>query len=101
TVKQRVCRPTVEEVIAVDPTEAVRSSDIMRLLRERFSIVHRADFGGTLLQFLLADIAGNFSPEDDADVALMRLLIQYEATLIAESVIPSDFTFIIARKKPN
>ena len=65
----------------------------MGLIEERFEIVYRADFGGTLLQFVLADIAGNFDPADPKDVAMIDLVCLYEKTLIDEGVLPSDFVY--------
>ena len=66
----------------MDPSESVRSDEIMGLVGERFEIVYRADFGGTLLQFVLSDIAGNFDPADPKDVAMIDLVCLYEQTLI-------------------
>ena len=55
--KNEVVRPNEREVYRVDPSESIRSDEIMGLIDERFEIVYRADFGGTLLQFVLSDIA--------------------------------------------
>ncbi len=92
-------RPSVEEVIRADPSEAARSAEILGLLEGHFEIVYRADFGGTLLQFALADIVGNFDPDDATDRALLESLILLEETLIDEKVISSDFTFVVARRR--
>ena len=70
----------------------------MGLIEERFEIVYRADFGGTLLQFVLSDIAGNFDPADPKDVAMIDLVCLYEKTLIDEGVLPSDFVYLVARR---
>jgi hypothetical protein len=75
----------------------VRSDEIIGLIEERFEIVYRADFGGTLLQFVLSDIAGNFDPADPKDVAMIDLLCLYEKTLIDKGVLPSDFVYLVAR----
>lgn len=71
----------------------------MELVRERFEIVYQADFGGTLLQFVLADIAGNFDPADQRDVALVDLICLDEMTLIEQGVLPSDFTYVVAKAR--
>jgi hypothetical protein len=81
-----------------NPSEAVRSAEIVPLIRQRFEIVQQTDFGGTILHMLLSDIVGNFDPESEADVTIVRLLCYLEKTLIAEGVLPSDFTLIVARK---
>jgi hypothetical protein len=95
-VRKDVRRPAEKDVYRIDPSESIRSDEIMGLVRERFEIVHQADFGGTLLQFVLADIAGNFDPYDAGDVALVNLICLYEMTLIEHGVLPSDFTYVVA-----
>ena len=99
--KDEVVRPNEKEVRRVDPSESVRSDEIMGLIEERFEIVYRADFGGTLLQFVLADIAGNFDPADPNDVAMIDLLSLYEQTLIDEGVLPSDFVYLVAKRRAS
>jgi SAM-dependent methyltransferase len=98
-VKTDVQRPPAKEVRAVDPSESIRSDEIMGLIEERFEIVYRADFGGTLLQFVLSDIAGNFDPAEPRDVALIDLICLYEQTLIEHGVLPSDFTYVVAKAR--
>ncbi|HVH25122.1 MAG TPA: hypothetical protein VM818_00135 [Vicinamibacterales bacterium] len=96
-----VQRPTVAQVVAVDPSEAVRSADILPVLERSFEIVYRANLGGTLLQFLLADIVGNFRIDVAHDAALIQFLILFEEILIAEKIIPSDFVMVVARPHPG
>jgi len=98
-VKDEVVRPREQEVQRVDPSESIRSDEIVGLIEERFEIVYRADFGGTLLQFVLADIVGNFDPADPDDVAMIDLVCLYEQTLIDEGVLPSDFTYVVAKAR--
>lgn len=98
-VKTEVQRPPEKEVRRVDPSESIRSDEIMSLIEERFEIVYKADFGGTLLQFVFADIAGNFDPADPRDVALVDLICLYEETLIEHGVLPSDFTYVVAKAR--
>ncbi len=97
--KDEVLRPNAKEVKRVDPSESIRSDEIMGLLEERFETVYKADFGGTLLQFVLSDIAGNFDPADPRDVALVDLICLYEETLIEHGVLPSDFTYVVAKAR--
>jgi SAM-dependent methyltransferase len=98
-VKRSIERPAVEVVAAADPSEAVRSGEILSLMDVYFDVLYRADLGGTLLQYLLADIAGNFRAEDPRDRALLELLALFEETLITERVIPSDFVLAVARPR--
>ena len=48
---------------------------------------------------MLADIAGNFDPADPKDVAMIDLVCLYEKTLIDEGVLPSDFVYLVARRR--
>jgi SAM-dependent methyltransferase len=100
-VKEQVQRPAVDQVVTVDPSEAVRSADILPVLERSFEIVYRANLGGTLLQFLLADIVGNFRVDVPHDAALLKFLILFEETLIKEAIIPSDFVMAVARPYPG
>lgn len=99
TVKRKVVRLEADDVYRIDPSESVRSDEIMELIEERFEIVYRADFGGTLLQFVLSDIAGNFDPADPKDVAMIDLVCLYEKTLIERGVLPSDFVYLVAQRR--
>jgi 2-polyprenyl-3-methyl-5-hydroxy-6-metoxy-1,4-benzoquinol methylase len=94
-VKERFERTPPEEIARVDPSEAVRSDEIVATLESRFEVLYRADYGGTLLQFLLADIAANFHEGDPREVALLDLMALFEEVLIVERILPSDFAFFV------
>jgi hypothetical protein len=98
-VRTDVHRPAEKDVYKVDRSESSRSDEINGLVEERVEIVYKADFGGTLLQFVLADIVGNFDPAEPRDVALLSLICFYEQTLIKEGVLPSDFTYVVAKAR--
>jgi SAM-dependent methyltransferase len=98
-IKTGVCRPSVEDVIREDPSEAVRSADIPRLLRRYFRIETRVDYGGTLLYPLLEYIVGNFDASREDDVAILRLLSHLEDELIRDGILQSDFAFFVARRR--
>jgi SAM-dependent methyltransferase len=91
--------PTPAAVRAADPSEAVRSAEIPAILERHFQIVERNDFGGTLLQFLLHGIAGNFRAEDPDSLRVLSMLFAIEDTLIDVKDLSSDFTVIVARPK--
>ena len=96
--KQSVERPTIEFMNGYDPTEAIRSADIIPELEKQFEIVERRDFGGTLLHLVLDNIAGNLSESEEGKTILRRLFAE-EQRLIDSGEIDSDFTLLIARKK--
>lgn len=92
--------PTARSVIAVDPSEAVRSAEIVPLLRQHFDIVEYKPLGGTILQFLLADIARNFQ-RDEAGARLLEMLFAIEDALLDAGHLESDFAYIVAAPKRN
>jgi len=96
-VRGKVNLPTVSSVAAIDPSEAVRSADIMPTLREYFEIMEYRPLGGTILQFLLADIAGNFETEEGR--RLLQMLFAIEDTLMQTGDLSSDFAYIVAQPK--
>ena len=98
SVKQSVERTTIEFMNGYDPTEAIRSADIVTELEKQFEIVGRRDFGGTLLHLVLDNIAGNLSDSDEGKKILRNLFAQ-EQRLLGSGEISSDFTLLVARNK--
>ena len=98
-VKWTVPKIVGAEMAVDDPTEAVRSAEIMPLLRERLEVIEYRPYGGTLLMPLLDDIAGNFEPDKPAAAELLHMLFAIEDALIAAGEIESDFAFVVAKKR--
>ncbi|MGH7411517.1 MAG: class I SAM-dependent methyltransferase, partial [Candidatus Methylomirabilis sp.] len=98
-VKDRLIRPAVEAVKAIDPSEAARSGEIVGLLRRHFEIVEMKELGGTILHPLMDSIAGNFDPEKEEDRRWLEWLFQAEDAVLADGTLASDFAVIVARKK--
>jgi SAM-dependent methyltransferase len=91
--------PSAREVIAADPSEAIRSEEIVGVIQGDFDIIEKNDWGGNLLQFLLSGIVGNFSTEDELSQAVLRMLINIEDVLLECGEFKSDFAHIVARRK--
>jgi len=96
--KTTISRPTLDHMNKVDPSEAIRSQEIIRVIEQNFSVIERIDFGGTLLHMLLHSIVNNFNASNEDDIAILRLLGYIEQVLIDESALTSDFAFIVAKK---
>lgn len=96
--RNSVDRPTIEAMNDYDPTEAIRSRDIIPVLTEYFEIVEQRDFGGTLLHIVLDNIAGNLSQSEEG-IAVLRELMAEEARLLEAGELDSDFTLLIARQR--
>jgi ubiquinone/menaquinone biosynthesis C-methylase UbiE len=80
-----------------DPTEAVRSSEIVALTRGMFDLLEFKPFGGTLLHMLLQDILGNFNPADETDCCVLRLICHLEWKLITTGALSSDFAYFVGQ----
>jgi SAM-dependent methyltransferase len=91
--------PDPVDVAAADPSESIRSGDIIECVRAHFDIVEWNPCGGTLLQFLLGNIMGNFREDDSASLRVLQMLFDIEDTLIEAGEISSHFATIIARPK--
>jgi 2-polyprenyl-3-methyl-5-hydroxy-6-metoxy-1,4-benzoquinol methylase len=91
--------PNPVEVEQADPSEAVRSSEILKVVHERLDVVVQHDIGGTLLQFLLHGIAGNFRSDDPGSLAILDMLFRIEDALIDSGDLQSDFALIVARRR--
>ena len=99
--KSDYVRMPIEHWNTVDPSESIRSDEIVPVLEGIFDVVLRADYGGTVLMLLLEHIVHNFDPEDEKDIEVVRLLTRAEEALIRQNVMPSDFTMIAARKRSS
>ena len=97
-VKSRVTRQPIANMNAVDPTEAIRSADIIPLMRRYFEVIEKVDYGGTLLDLILEEIAGNFKDTGE-DLEVLTPLFEAERRYIETGVIESDFTVLVARSR--
>ena len=97
--KGNIWRHSPQQMDEVDPSEAVRSADILRVLPYFFDIVEFKGYGGSLLHLLLEGIAGNFSPDVPGAMEYLESLFCLEDALIASGEMQHDFGVIIARRK--
>jgi SAM-dependent methyltransferase len=99
-VKTEIVRPTVKQMVAHDPSEAVRSGEIEMLVKAHFDIVGEWNWGGTLNHLVFQNIAANFDQSNVCHRSIIELLIQHENALIREDFLPSDFKVFMARLRP-
>jgi SAM-dependent methyltransferase len=98
SIKNRALNCDIDYLMKRDPSESVRSQDIVRVMKERLEIIKLAYTGGTILHPLLNEIASNFEQDEDAET-ILQLLIFLEKMLIEKGILPSDYVFCIAQKK--
>jgi len=91
--------PDEDALAATDPSEAVRSDEVLPLLERRFEVLAEYDAGGTVLHLLLYDLVQNFDPADPRENRILALLCLLEEALIDAGVLPSDFKVVVARNR--
>lgn len=96
---RKVGRPSIREMENADPSEAIRSGDIMNVLPDYFEISEFKKLGGTVLQLLLEGITGNFDYDKPEDMRFIRIFFKIEDLMMDLGEIPSDFAVIIAKKQ--
>lgn len=93
-------RPSIPDFMAIDPSEAVRSADVLRLLPEYFTIEYLRNFNGTVMHPLYPLLDAGFTNANAPDFdSIVRMILWLEDFLIREKVLSSDFAFAICRSK--
>jgi hypothetical protein len=82
-----------------DPSEAVRSSEIVNTLKMYFDVLEFRPYGGAILHMLFSGIMGNFDENNDSDVALLKTIATFEEAMEAAGAIETDFAAIVAKPK--
>ena len=89
--RDSVTRCTPKQVAQVDPSEAIRSDEIVALARRNFRVAEYRPYGGTILHTLMHMTAGNFLKEEAKP--WLELLFELEDLLLPE--LGSDFASMI------
>jgi SAM-dependent methyltransferase len=90
-----------EKLAADDPTEAVRSEDVLPLARRYFDVEAEYPYGGGLLNPLLYEVIANFDEQNPYDKRLLQTLCEAEDRLTRSGVIEPDFYVFVGRRKPS
>lgn len=97
--KDRYVRLPVAHWERWDPSEAVRSAEILAVLARSFEVVERKDYGGSLLALALEHVVHNFDGASAEDLAALERLFETERRLLASGEIASDYTVVAARRR--
>ena len=68
-------RPTIQGMLAMDASEAVRSGEIVDVFKHYFSVEQEIDYGGSVSILVLDNIISNFREEDPASVAWLKVVL--------------------------
>jgi FkbM family methyltransferase len=88
---------TREQWNAVDPSESVRSDEIVPLLKRYFKTVDVRYTGGSIMQFTLYDLAGNFYDDNEETRDLLDMLFKIEEVLVRHDDVPQNYAVIVAK----
>ena len=92
-------RVDVRKLTEEDPTEAVRSQDVLPLAREAFSAVAEIPYGGGLLNPLLFGVVAGFEPGRPDHDRVLEVLCDVEDRLTAAGQLEPDFHIFIGRRR--
>jgi hypothetical protein len=98
-----VSRPPVHDRWSIQrnsPFEAIRSDQIVPILRRWFEFEEYRELGGGLLMPLLGPIIHNFDPDDAEANEWLRRMIDDDLRLTRNGEIPNAFVFFTARPAP-
>jgi SAM-dependent methyltransferase len=90
--------PTVDELVAVDPTEAIRSNEVLQVLARQFVVTEHVGYGGTLLHGLLDQIGVNFVDGDVEADAMLNTFFALEDWALEHRVFEHDFAVMVAER---
>ncbi len=94
----RIERTSIEHMIATDPSEAVRSAEIVPTCRDAgFTIEALTSAGGALLQPVLMYQVHTFEPQNWSHNLVLSRLFEEEDRLMRAGVLADDFAMLVAR----
>jgi SAM-dependent methyltransferase len=90
----KVKRPTIEEMIAMDPSEAVDSERIMSAVKEYFPQADIRDLGGVVFFLAMNEMSKNFDSDRDREILQLLMLVDQQLLDAGHSI----YAVAIARK---
>ena len=98
TTMKTLIPPHPAQFFVTDPSEAIRSSDILPALQEHFVIEKFLSLGGTLAQPLFGRTVANFLHDQEGQ-KWAALILEDERIAIQNNELESDFIALMAKKK--
>ena len=97
--KKKEERVPIKKMIEIDPTEAVRSEDILPLTGRYFEVLEKREYGGAILMPLFMNIVGNFNASREEDRRILDHCLNREKELLRDGVILANGVIVVCRKK--
>ena len=92
---KEVVPPPIEQFFVTDPSEAIRSAEILPVVKEFFTIKKLVPLGGTLAQPIFGRTVANFIKDREGPIWANQIL-EDERNAILQGELPSDFVAFIA-----
>jgi len=99
SVKGRIGRPTLEWMLATDPSEAAHSAQIPERFEQFFELTQRVDFGGAITLPVLDEIVANFREEARGDMAWLRAIIALDRIAWRTGLVKSANAVLVGRAR--
>ena len=97
SVKGRIGRPTLEWMMATDPSEAAHSAEIPAGIGRHFELTHRVDYGGGIALPVLDEIIANFHEADPAAMAWFWRVVGTDRFAWRTGIVPSANAVLVGR----
>lgn len=95
----KIVRPAIDVFRNHDPSESIRSGDVVDLAHLFFDVVAVKEVGFTLTHVMLSPILRFFDDSNPTHTAIVRLIFLMDELLIDNGVIEADTKIVIARRK--
>lgn len=86
--KTVVRRPTIQQMIDMDPSEAVRSEEIVPLFERYFTVEHCIDYGGSVSILVLNNIISSFREDDPQSLRWFKLILAVDHWARRSGIVP-------------
>jgi SAM-dependent methyltransferase len=83
----------------IDPSEAIRSGELISTLKMYFDVVEYRPYGGSIMHMLFSGIIGNFDETREIDAAFLKAISIFEEALEQIEAIQSDYAAVVARPR--
>jgi hypothetical protein len=79
-----------------DPSEAVRSEEIVEVMKENLNIVEKIDYGRSILHQMMNGIMGSYDDHNPEHASIIKITHLFEKELTLAGVIDAEFSVIVA-----
>ena len=91
--------PTVAEMLALDPSEAVSGFQLRELISSKFELVEEKPAGGSIMLYISSHFPFGEVDNDPFVEAWLQVLIAIEDTLNKTGLLPYDSLFFVAKPR--